>query len=88
MIWNLSDSYIQIHNSNQYPYFSATIGFPYCVMLYTIALIGNITVFVLFVVEVVREQRRQISQDTVSELTGLPTTSSVNTETGAYSRFS
>ena len=85
MIWNLSDFYIEIH---QISYYDATIGFPYCVMLYTMAFIVNITVFVLYIVEVVRENRRQISQDILSEPTGLSTPNPVNTETVTYSRFS
>ena len=87
MIWNLSDYYIMIR-SMQEPLVEDTFGFPYCVMLYSMAFLGNVTVFILCVIEVVKEHRRQISQDILSEPGGTTTTNTINTEAGAYSRFS
>lgn len=87
MIWNLSEYYILIHAIHD-PDVIDSFGFPYCVMLYSLAFLGNATVFILSVIEVVREHRRLISQDILSEPRGPSTTNTVNTDAGAYSRFS
>ena len=58
MMWNLSDYYILMRTKNQDP---TTFKFPYCVFFHSIALFGNVSVFILFVVNVLNEQRRQKS---------------------------
>ena len=83
MIWNLSNHYIHIQDRD----FSYTYGLPYCVLLFSMAFLGNVTVFILCVIEAVREHRRQISQNILSELGGTTTSNTVNTSLGAYSRF-
>lgn len=92
MIWNLSDYYIMIH-AIQAPDIVATFGFPYCVLMYSLALLGNAIVLILFVFEVVREHRQQSSQGLLSGSGRIPTTNTVSNEAdtnnaGLYSRFS
>ena len=61
MIWDLSIDYILLHSVQEYD--PDTYGFPYCILLYSMAFFANVTVFILFVIEAVREHRRQISHD-------------------------
>ena len=79
MIWNLSDYYIRIH----YIYsiedqidVGDIYGFPYCVLLYSIAFLANVIVFILCVGDV-GEHRRQTSQDVLSQQAGPTTTKTV-----------
>ena len=90
MIWQLSDYYISIHAIHE-PGTVGYTGFPYCVLMYTIAFLANIAVLIVFIVEVYRQHRQQASQDLLSGSKGTTTTNDVinhsDANSGMHNRF-